>query len=217
MCSAYPRVTNVVDDVLQRSLDLSCPEAARIVLLDPNPDAVRWRRRCAARSAPGALVYFSTSERPENPYEHFRELRSFAIWLLQYRAYPVWKRLAILGSVCDELHEMAGEGSHCEGPRSIWKNTAIRSLTIFWTSILHNQPSQAVAQLEMVLELIVGRIGSDFTPPRFRRLLSPIHAGHLMDGKIEHDGYRTAATPRLFPNTSPRSSTSTNTCWSIIW
>ena len=37
MCSAYPRVMNVVDDVLQRSLDLSCPEAARMVLLDPNP------------------------------------------------------------------------------------------------------------------------------------------------------------------------------------
>ncbi len=37
MCSAYPRVMNIVDDVLQRSLDLSCPEAARIVLLDPNP------------------------------------------------------------------------------------------------------------------------------------------------------------------------------------
>jgi lysine-N-methylase len=37
MCSAYPRVMNVVDDVLQRSLDLSCPEAARIVLLDPDP------------------------------------------------------------------------------------------------------------------------------------------------------------------------------------
>ncbi len=37
MCGRYPRGMNMVDDVLQRSLDLSCPEAARIVLLDPDP------------------------------------------------------------------------------------------------------------------------------------------------------------------------------------
>ena len=37
MCSMYPRLMNVVDDTLQRSLDLSCPEAARLVLLDPEP------------------------------------------------------------------------------------------------------------------------------------------------------------------------------------
>src|SRR5208282_1770811 len=36
-CATYPRLVNVVDDVMQRSLDLSCPEAARIVLLDPDP------------------------------------------------------------------------------------------------------------------------------------------------------------------------------------
>jgi lysine-N-methylase len=32
---------------------------------------------------------------------------------------------------------------------------------------LSNHVAQPVAQLEMILELIVGRIGSDFTPPRF--------------------------------------------------
>jgi lysine-N-methylase len=37
MCASYPRVMNVVDGVLERSLDLSCPEAARLVLLDHSP------------------------------------------------------------------------------------------------------------------------------------------------------------------------------------
>jgi lysine-N-methylase len=37
MCATYPRVMNRVDEVLQRSLDLSCPEAARVALLDPKP------------------------------------------------------------------------------------------------------------------------------------------------------------------------------------
>jgi hypothetical protein len=37
MCATYPRVVNRVDDVLQRSLDLACPEASRVLLLDPQP------------------------------------------------------------------------------------------------------------------------------------------------------------------------------------
>ena len=58
---SYPRVMNVVDDVLQRSLDLSCPEAARMVLLDPNPmefdeeearRAIRAWRICPVLSTP---------------------------------------------------------------------------------------------------------------------------------------------------------------------
>ena len=37
MCATYPRVVNRAGDQLQLSLDLSCPEAARLVLLDPRP------------------------------------------------------------------------------------------------------------------------------------------------------------------------------------
>src|SRR5579872_1594349 len=32
MCATYPRVMNRVGEVVQRSLDLSCPEAARVAL-----------------------------------------------------------------------------------------------------------------------------------------------------------------------------------------
>jgi lysine-N-methylase len=163
MCSAYPRVTNMVDDVFHRSLDLSCPEAARIVLLDPNP--MEFDEDDGAPHDP-RLAHVSILRTSQSPYEHFRELRSFAIWLLQYRAYPVWKRLAILGSVCDELHEMAGEGSLAKAPEVLeeYRDSVCHNLL---DDILDNQPPQPAAQLEMVLELIVGRIGSDFTPPRF--------------------------------------------------
>jgi lysine-N-methylase len=91
MCSAYPRVTNVVDDVLQRSLDLSCPEAARIVLLDPNPmqfdedEGPPRDPRLGAMSILNTMAPTSNRE-SDNPYQYFREIRGFVIWLLQYRA-----------------------------------------------------------------------------------------------------------------------------------
>ncbi len=158
MCSAYPRITNVVDDVLQRSLDLSCPEAARIVLLDPNPmqfDEVEGPPRDPRL---GAMSHLSTAP----PYQYFREIRGFVIWLMQYRAYPLWKRLAILGAFCDDLH--AGSISETLEKLEEYRDMVQRNLL---DERLDNEPPQPAAQLGIVLELIVGRIGSDFTPTRF--------------------------------------------------
>ena len=104
MCSAYPRNMNVVDDVLHRSLDLSCPEAARIVLLDPNPMQFDEDEGPAHDPRLGRSPAVSAT-----PY--FREIRGFVIWLLQHRADPLWNRLVTLGALCDELHEMALKGS----------------------------------------------------------------------------------------------------------
>src|ERR1700728_4433440 len=96
MCSAYPRLMNVVDDVLQRSLDLACPEAARLMLLDPGPMQFDEDEGHAHDPRLGHLSKLSTALNTTNgtsekPYRHFREIRGFVIWLLQYRAYPLWK------------------------------------------------------------------------------------------------------------------------------
>src|SRR5579859_5144861 len=39
-CASFPRVWNAVDTVLEKSLDLGCPEAARRALLDSAPMAL---------------------------------------------------------------------------------------------------------------------------------------------------------------------------------
>lgn len=166
MCAAYPRVMNVVDDVLQRSLDLSCPEAARLVLLDPNPMQFDEDEGHPHDPRLGHLSLLQTSNgKSDKPYQHFREIRGFVIWLLQYRAYPLWKRLAILGSLCDQLQEMAGKDGQEQTSEVLdaYRDAVHRDL--FGESLNTHGPQPAV-QLELVLELIVGRISSDFTGPR---------------------------------------------------
>jgi len=173
MCSAYPRVMNVVDDVLQRSLDLSCPEAARIVLLDPNPMQFDEEEGRAHDTRMGHLSVLSTAPgtaatsngNSGKPYQHFRDIRGFVIWLLQYRAYPLWKRLVILGSFCDQLQETTATGGqlHTLEVLEAYRDAVERDL--FGEALKTHRPRPA-EQLEMVLELIVGRISSDFTAPR---------------------------------------------------
>ena len=138
MCSAYPRVMNIVDDVLQRSLDLSCPEAARIVLLDPNPmqfdedeGPPRDPRLAHLSVLRTSNLTLAPNGKSDKPYQYFREIRGFVIWLLQYRAFPLWKRLVILGSLCDQLQEMAATGRNAEtagGPGRLSPRRRMRSV-----------------------------------------------------------------------------------------
>ena len=168
MCANYPRVMNIVGDVLERSLHLSCPEAARLVLLNPNPMEFDENEGVAHDPRLGHLSKLSLSnENSGKPYRYFRELRSLVIWLLQNRTYPLWKRLVIIGSLCDQLDGMAtaaGGYSQTLEVLDAYRDAAERDL---FGEALSNHSAQPVPQLEIVLELVVGRIGSDFTPPRF--------------------------------------------------
>jgi lysine-N-methylase len=111
-------------------------------------------------------VLTTSNESSGKPYQYFREIRAMVIWLLQYRAYPLWKRLVILGSFCDELHAMTEEGRHSQALEIVeaYRDAAKRNV---FDQALENHCGQPAEQLELMLELIVGHIGSDFTAPRF--------------------------------------------------
>jgi lysine-N-methylase len=166
MCASYPRVMNMVDDVLERSLDLSCPEAARLVILDPgrmefDEDGSHQDARLANLSfldTAGASV--------DKPFRHFQEIRRLIVWLLEDRSLSLWKRLVILGSLCDQLHTSACAGRSSETPGVLegYRDATERGL---FDQALASHCARPAAQLEVVLELIIARISAEITPPRF--------------------------------------------------
>ena len=215
----YPRVMNMVDDVLQRSLDLSCPEAARIVLLDPGPmqfDEEEGRPHDPRLGHFSMLRTSNGTPDPSKPYRYFREIRGFVIWLLQYRAYPLWKRLVILGSLCDQLQEM----SAVTGSRRLskpWRPIATRVESDLFGEALKPHYPRPAEQLELILELIVGRISSDFTASAAACLLPEIHAGHGVDRGIQHDRHRPALHGCSLRNTTAPFMSRHRTFWNITW
>jgi lysine-N-methylase len=168
MCAAYPRVMSVVDDVLYRSLHLSCPEAARIVLLDPSPmqfDA-EPHQQDGSRSGNLAVINTRSPTYTDKPYQYFWEVRGLVISILQTRRYTLWQRLVILGWLCDRLDKTACGSRSDETPEVLEEYREAISRGLFGGSLGRLQPRPA-AQLETCVELIVGRIGSDYTSPRF--------------------------------------------------
>jgi len=167
VCSKYPRVANAVDDVLQRSLDLACPEAARVMLLDPNPMEFDDEEGPPRDPRVGEFSVLTTADADSpKPYRYFREIRSFTIELLQYRAYPLWKRLVILGSFCDQLEQLAAAGQNAQVPEAVqWFRSAMHGNLL--DDAIHKHSPKPAVQLSILLELIVARITAEYVSPRF--------------------------------------------------
>ena len=168
-CGSFPRVMNVVDGTGECSLDLSCPEAARLMLLRPGPDEfceegasepeVHWSRTSRTDTAPGRETH-------PKPYEYFHEIRGFVIGLLQYRALPLWKRILIIGFFCDKLQQLASGPDRHEIPEMIRGYVDGVHAGMF-DEVSSQLPSQPGVQLEVALELIVSRISSGYTSAGF--------------------------------------------------
>jgi lysine-N-methylase len=105
VCASYPRVTQKIDGLNETALLLSCPEAARLVLLNPNllpseetalPRYHRFTQMVAGQAA----------QTSGSPHQYLWEIRGFTLLLLSDRVYPLWQRLFILGMFCKRLNEI---------------------------------------------------------------------------------------------------------------
>jgi len=105
-CSLYPRALNHVQGALEGTLSLSCPEAARTVLLEED-----------ALHRAGNL--FSGEFRTDNvsglrPHagleQQYLAIRSLVVAILCDRSRPLWQRLLVVASLCSRLDDLATSG-----------------------------------------------------------------------------------------------------------
>ena len=96
VCSRFPRLQHEYDGLTEWGLELSCPEAARLILSD----------------ADGALIEIGEDAAKEETLALLETARTEAFRLLCDRTYPVQKRLALLLLYAYQVQEVldGGEG-----------------------------------------------------------------------------------------------------------
>ena len=106
-CGTYPRIVHSIGDREEKALALSCPEAARVVLLNPallSPSDETVTEPLYSQIGGGS----GEDARSLQPW--FWSIREFVVALIQNRAYPLWQRLFLLGVFCRQLEAVtAGE------------------------------------------------------------------------------------------------------------
>ena len=167
LCSTYPRVVTVIGGVVEKPLHLSCPEAARLVLSDP--DAMAFHERMEAELPHRAG---SVAEIAGDTDGRLHRVRAVIIEAIGERSLPLGQRIVSLGLIMDSLANV----------------DTMRAVTVLedylgnlrqgmYGDALAQQKGDPAFQLETVLELVVTRIGSDYTAPRFRECFSDLMNG----------------------------------------
>lgn len=144
-CAQYPRTVQVFDQLKDTVLSLSCPEACRLVLLNPN-------LLSNSGSANHRLRWDDTKSQPAMlPY--FWPIREFVMSLITNRNYPLWQRIFLLGTFSRRLESVL-RGEIQGGFPALLKgfSAAIDSGSL--RASIESIPADLGLQLGMVLELL---------------------------------------------------------------
>lgn len=152
-CATYPRLTQRIDGMRETTLLLSCPEAARLVLLNPklipsddaaNGNLPRYHRFSGIGSQPACAN--------GSPHQFLWEVREFTLLLLRDRAYPLWQRLFLLGMFCRRLDEITRMRQLAVVPHLLREFAEFLEQGTL-RSAMDGMPSQTALQLKVVVEM----------------------------------------------------------------
>ena len=106
VCMVYPRVTNVVNGIYEKSVTLSCPEAARLVLLNENiMEFNEVKESTDMQQNIEHKIDTDSIKNANNVKNYFWPLRVFSISLIQNRKYSLSERLIVLGLFMKKVQE----------------------------------------------------------------------------------------------------------------
>jgi lysine-N-methylase len=179
ICATYPRVVNEIGGFKETALALSCPEAARLVLLDPKllaPAPPAQEGLAAAGQAHSAPAEAAAGDGRLSLLPWFRPIRQVVLALVGNRAYPLWQRLFLLGVFCRRLDAIASG----ELQRSIPAFLGDFEATVGSRSLLtamETLPRDCAAQLDVVLRLAGMLLHRSNVRPRFVECVQAFTAG----------------------------------------
>ncbi|WP_047153540.1 flagellin lysine-N-methylase [Aneurinibacillus tyrosinisolvens] len=153
VCTTYPRTSNIVNNLLEKSATMSCPQAARLALL--NPEGIEFdevEESIHARNIVSRQVGSSNKNVAHRAEKYFWELRIFTIQLLQNRKYSLSDRLIITGMFYQKLNEYMEAGQLDEIPELIASYTNLISGGVFKES-LEKIPVDVAIQVKLLKEL----------------------------------------------------------------
>ncbi|MDR3724184.1 MAG: flagellin lysine-N-methylase [Terracidiphilus sp.] len=166
-CREFPRYRQRLNGQTETALALSCPEAARLVLLAPN--------LLTDGSYPAAP---NMQEEARTPLQAWAgQIRALVLWLVSgNRQYPLWQRLFLLRLFCHRLDGLCTRQSEHQTPALIARfETSVRTGALRTT--LDRLPASTEAQLDLVLQLAGLLLHQSNVTPRFAACVQAFTSG----------------------------------------
>ena len=168
-CATFPRYIHAAGAVQEKTLTFSCPEAARLVLLDPNLLTEGFA------SQPAALAIHATTNAETLP-ENFWPIRTLVLNLVRNRLYPLWQRLFLIGVLCRRLDAISSGELNLAVPAFLQDfEASVASGAL--RPAMETLPLDRGAQLDIVLRLAGMMLHHSNVTPRFVACVKAFTAG----------------------------------------
>lgn len=164
-CAVYPRRINIVNNLIEQSLTVSCPEAARLILL--NDSGIDFEQGPEEVSIKEFSSIINTSKGNVIHWKDFiDEYRYMTVLILQNRNYTLEERLLVLGLFYNELEECVKEDKINEIPNLL--GVYLKSVEDqTFKGAFKNVSNRLDIQLQLCRELLVLRLNQGITSSRY--------------------------------------------------
>lgn len=114
VCATYPRFTNLVNGIKEKSATVSCPEVARLIL--GNKAGLKFFEEEQENDLREIIMFQADTHKAGQNIlvTCLLELRAFTISVLQNRDHELYERLMILGFFFNDLQKLAKGGRSSE-------------------------------------------------------------------------------------------------------
>ncbi|TDL78927.1 flagellin lysine-N-methylase [Peribacillus frigoritolerans] len=170
-CTTFPRSLNRINGVVEKSLTMSCPEAARLALLNPNGIEFDETEELNRQVFIAKELDTSNPNLMNKPIKYFWELRIFTIQVLQDRTYSLNERLIFLGLFFRKVQEAVDHGK-LDSIQDIIAHYATMMANGGAKSVFSNDPTHLAIQMELCKELLDYRVAHGIGSERYKNCLS---------------------------------------------
>lgn len=175
-CAIYPRHLTKVGESIEKSLTLSCPEAARIVLL--REDGLDFIETEEPKNTRGLIA----NELKLENHPYFWDLRIFTIQLLQSRQQSLEIRLIILGLFFQKIEQLKRQELAKYLPE-IMKDYLNRLDDVEFIESLKNIDGNLNFQINITRGLIRYRLSGGYLSEKYIKILENLLKGLEIEDK----------------------------------
>ncbi|WP_246174116.1 flagellin lysine-N-methylase [Paraburkholderia hayleyella] len=169
-CHTYPRHTCKFAGQYEQILTLSCPQAARLALLDD--DAFEFERVDVTARAGTLMTHRPLSGLND---DMMFAARTWAVQLLRTRQLPIVERLVVLGLLCDQIETLLQDGQFHLMPDLLEQMTQVVESGAILES-LANLPCNEALQVQLFARFLCNP-GAPFRSEYQQRIFEQVAMG----------------------------------------
>ncbi|MGD7050719.1 lysine-N-methylase [Rossellomorea marisflavi] len=167
-CAIYPRMVNKLNDSIEKSGLVSCPEIARLALL--NKEGIDFKVVELDKKTTFLNGELSTNLYKEDSIErNYWDIRYFIIQVLQNRSIKLWERLLYIGLFVQKLQETKNESVQVHSVVSTFKNNLVAGNV---SDLFKNVPVNLEMQFKVLKLITESRSIEGIHHPRFKEYYS---------------------------------------------